>query len=41
VACGDKTNGSVDVYAYPSGKYQYSFNKGLGGQVIGVVQAPI
>ena len=31
VACGDKTNSSVDVYAYPSGKYQYSFNKGLSG----------
>jgi sugar lactone lactonase YvrE len=41
LACGDKTNGSVDVYAYPTGKYQYSFNKGLSSAVIGVVQSPI
>jgi hypothetical protein len=41
VACGDKTNAAVDVYAYPSGEYQYSFNKGLSGSVIGVVQSPI
>jgi hypothetical protein len=41
LACGDKTNTSVDVYAYPSGKYLYSFNKGLSATVIGVVQSPI
>ncbi len=41
LACGDKTNTSVDVYGYPSGKYMYSFNKGLAATVIGTVQSPI
>jgi hypothetical protein len=27
--CGDYTNGSADVYAYPSGTYEYSFTTGL------------
>jgi hypothetical protein len=41
LACGDKPNASVDIYSYPGGKYQYSFNKGLGqGTVIGVAQDP-
>ncbi|HEY5427240.1 MAG TPA: hypothetical protein VIJ77_11870 [Candidatus Tumulicola sp.] len=42
LACGDKTNASVDIYSYPGGKYEYSFNKGLdSGTVIGVAQDPI
>ena len=40
LACGDKTNATVDVYSYPAGKYQYSFNKGLSGNVIGTAQDP-
>ncbi len=40
LACGDKTNTSVDIYAYPSGKYMYSFNKGLTPTVIGIAQDP-
>ncbi len=40
LACGDKTNTSVDVFAYPAGTYLYSFNKGLTATVIGTVQDP-
>ncbi|MEO6836122.1 MAG: hypothetical protein ABI231_09510 [Candidatus Tumulicola sp.] len=41
LACGDKPHTAVDIYAYPAGSYQYSFNNGLGSAtVIGVVQDP-
>lgn len=40
LACGDKTNTSVDVYSYPAGKYLYSFNNGLTPTVIGIAQDP-
>ncbi len=40
LACGDKTNTSVDVFSYPAGTYLYSFNKGLTATVIGTVQDP-
>lgn len=40
LACGDKTNTSVDVFSYPAGAYLYSFNKGLTATVIGTVQDP-
>lgn len=29
IYCANYINGSVDVYGYPAGKYQYSFNNGL------------
>ena len=25
----DRTNGTVDVYSYPAGKYEYSISNGL------------
>ena len=41
LACGDKKNAAVDVYSYPGGAYEYSFNKKLGSNtVIGVAQDP-
>ena len=43
VACADYQNDTVDVYAYPSGTYQYSFNSGLRQQAaytFGVAQDP-
>lgn len=40
LACGDKTNTTVDVFGYPSGSYLYSFSKGLTATVIGIAQDP-
>lgn len=42
VYCGDGANGSVDVYAYPSGTYLYSDTADLSpsGLVTGVAPAP-
>jgi hypothetical protein len=37
---GDYANDSVDVYRYPSFKYEYSYDRGLRGgySVEGIVQ---
>jgi hypothetical protein len=42
ILCGDADNGSVDVYAYPGGKYLYSYTSGLSATelVTGVAPAP-
>jgi hypothetical protein len=41
IACGDWENSTVDVYAYPTMKYSYSFSKGFqSGGVWGVAQTP-
>jgi hypothetical protein len=43
LACGDYQNFTIDVYAYPSGTYLYSFNNGLGsgnGGIDGVAFDP-
>jgi hypothetical protein len=31
LACADGEYETADLYSYPAGKYEYSFNKGLGG----------
>jgi hypothetical protein len=42
VACADRANEGVDVYAYPAGTYQYSFTNGLSSSLatIGIAQDP-
>jgi hypothetical protein len=42
IACADASLNEVDVYAWPAGTYQYSFNKGLNPstQAIGIAQDP-
>jgi hypothetical protein len=40
IACADYKNNTVDVYAYPSMKYGYSFSKGFDGPVAGIAQTP-
>lgn len=34
LACADDTNGTADVYSYPSGTYKYSISNGLYGERI-------
>jgi hypothetical protein len=42
IFCGDADNGSIDVFAYPGGRYLYSYTGGLSGSelVTGVAPSP-
>jgi hypothetical protein len=42
IFCGDAQNGSIDVYAYPTGTYLYSYSNGLSASalVTGVAPSP-
>jgi hypothetical protein len=42
LACADGPNNAIDIYTYPAGKYQYSFDAGLSSSLstIGVAQDP-
>jgi len=41
IYCGDDIHDTIDVYAYPSGKYRYSYGGGITSTITGVATFPL